>query len=59
MCQPATCRTCANVTWSGCGQHVEQVMRAVPADRRCRCTGDDRAPAGMFSSLLSKVLGRR
>ena len=31
MCQQATCKTCGKVTWRGCGQHVDQVMRGVPA----------------------------
>ena len=37
MCSPATCPRCGKVTWAGCGQHVDQVMAGVPADRRCTC----------------------
>lgn len=38
MCSPATCRTCGNATWTGCGSHVDRVMSGVPAERRCRCS---------------------
>ncbi len=27
MCSKVTCRKCAKASWSGCGQHVDQVMR--------------------------------
>ena len=37
MCWPVTCPTCNLTTWSGCGEHVDQVMSGVPLDRRCRC----------------------
>lgn len=40
MCRPTACRTCGETTWAGCGQHVDQVMARVPADRRCRCDAD-------------------
>ena len=35
MCSPVKCRTCGKTTWSGCGQHVDQVMRNVPKSDRC------------------------
>lgn len=35
MCHPVTCRTCGKTTWSGCGAHVEQVRRTVPASQWC------------------------
>lgn len=37
MCSKATCRKCGKTTWSGCGMHVKQVMRGVPADKQCTC----------------------
>ena len=37
MCSPAPCYTCGKVTWTGCGDHVDDVMAQVPEDRRCRC----------------------
>ncbi|WP_371415365.1 hypothetical protein [Citricoccus sp. SGAir0253] len=32
-----TCRKCGRTTWAGCGNHVDQVMRRVPAAERCTC----------------------
>jgi hypothetical protein len=37
MCSPALCPRCRKVTWSGCGMHVEQVMRDVAEENRCTC----------------------
>ena len=37
MCVPAICRGCGKASYSGCGQHVEEVLVGVPADRRCAC----------------------
>jgi hypothetical protein len=37
MCSPALCHHCGKVTYSGCGMHVDQVLRSVPAERRCTC----------------------
>jgi len=37
MCRQVTCRRCGNATWSGCGQHVDQVMAGVPKSKRCEC----------------------
>lgn len=35
MCRAVTCKQCGKTTWAGCGQHVDQVMRGVPASQRC------------------------
>lgn len=35
MCYPITCPTCGKTTWDGCGQHVADVQRQVPADQWC------------------------
>jgi hypothetical protein len=52
MCQAVTCRKCGKTTWAGCGQHVDQVMRKVPASQRC--PGHPRSSAsGFFSRLFS------
>lgn len=37
MCSPAPCYQCNKTTWSGCGQHVDQVMAHVPEEQRCEC----------------------
>ena len=54
MCSPATCPTCGKVTWTGCGQHVDQVFANVPESRRC--PGHDQAPGsgpGLLGTFLS------
>ena len=54
MCRAVNCKTCGKTTWAGCGQHVDQVMRGVPAAQRC--AGHDNGPAasgGFFSRLFS------
>ena len=52
MCSPATCRSCGKASYTGCGQHVEQVLRGVPDNQRCAC---DSAPSG---SMFGKLFGR-
>ena len=37
MCSPAVCRRCKKITWTGCGQHVEQALAGVPPEKRCTC----------------------
>ncbi len=37
MCSPATCPRCQKVTYSGCGQHVDQVLSRIPVPQRCSC----------------------
>ena len=37
MCRRATCQRCSKPTYEGCGAHIEQVLRDVPKDQRCRC----------------------
>lgn len=46
MCSPATCRTCGKTTWSGCGMHVKQVMKNVPAAQQCTCNAPAVQTAG-------------
>ena len=40
MCRRITCKTCGKATYSGCGQHVDEVLAGVPAS--ARCTGHER-----------------
>ena len=35
MCRAVICKVCGKQTWAGCGQHVDAVMRGVPAAQRC------------------------
>ncbi|WP_281254059.1 hypothetical protein [Dietzia natronolimnaea] len=44
MCYPVACSVCGKTTWDGCGQHVDQVKAAVPAEQWCG--GEHPAPAG-------------
>ncbi|MHB1847207.1 MAG: hypothetical protein ACYCWW_20480 [Deltaproteobacteria bacterium] len=37
MCRRVGCSRCGKVTWSGCGAHVDSVMRGVPEAERCHC----------------------
>lgn len=37
MCSPALCRRCGNVTYTGCGRHVDAVMATVPPAKQCKC----------------------
>ncbi len=54
MCHAVKCRTCGKTTWAGCGQHVQQVMRGVPAAKRC--PGHPREPR---SGFFSRIFGGR
>lgn len=37
MCSPAICNQCKKVTYTGCGQHLDQVFAGVPENQRCTC----------------------
>jgi hypothetical protein len=37
MCSPVTCNLCKKVTWSGCGQHIEEALAGVAEADRCTC----------------------
>ncbi len=54
MCHAVTCKQCGKTTWAGCGQHVDQVMRMVPAAQRC--AGHEKQPSspGFFARLFSR-----
>lgn len=53
MCYQVTCRKCGKATWSGCGQHAEEVLRGVPKGQRC--TGHENEPS---TGLLRKLFRR-
>jgi hypothetical protein len=40
MCVRITCTECGKPTFSGCGAHVEQVLRGVAPDQRCKCAAE-------------------
>lgn len=54
MCHQKTCPTCSKITWGGCGNHADQVMRGVPQARRCTCT----RPAGSTRRSFGSLFGR-
>ncbi|ASR55752.1 hypothetical protein ACT17Q_01485 [Cellulomonas sp. CW35] len=54
MCYPATCKTCGKTTWKGCGQHVADVKRSVPASQWC--PGHPDAPSS--GGFLARLFGR-
>ncbi len=59
MCSRTKCATCGKADWSGCGAHVEQVLRNVPTHRRCRCRQDGtRAQAPGLGDLFASLFGR-
>jgi hypothetical protein len=55
MCRQVTCSKCGKLTWAGCGQHVDQVMRGVPASQRCQGHESESSALGTF---FSRILGR-
>lgn len=53
MCYAVTCKKCGKTTWSGCGQHVDQVMRGIPRSERCE--GHAKEPGtGIFARLFAR-----
>jgi hypothetical protein len=52
MCRAVSCTTCGKTTWAGCGQHVDQVMRGVPAAQRC--SGHDREARPIGGGFFSR-----
>jgi hypothetical protein len=34
------CEKCDKPTWKGCGKHIEQALKDVPEDERCKCPRD-------------------
>ena len=53
MCRAVTCKKCGKTTWAGCGQHIEEALRGVPASQRC--AGHDDVPSTGF---MSTIFGR-
>ncbi|MBK8866623.1 MAG: hypothetical protein KBF43_11520 [Dermatophilaceae bacterium] len=52
MCSRVKCRRCGKATWSGCGQHVQQVMAGVPKADQCSC------PPAEPGGFMKKLFGR-
>lgn len=58
MCSPTTCRQCGKTTWSGCGQHVDEVRRQVPAAQWCPGHAGTAPAAAPDKGFLARILGR-
>ena len=60
MCQKVTCPECSKATWAGCGQHVAQVKRSVPASQWCNGRHSQREidEANAGKGFLARVFGR-
>ncbi|WP_167104190.1 hypothetical protein [Mycobacterium sp. DL592] len=43
MCYPVECPSCHKITWAGCGEHVADVQRSVPANQWCTCAANQPA----------------
>jgi hypothetical protein len=54
MCYPTTCRQCGRTTWAGCGEHVADVRRGVPADQWCDGHPDAQPGRGFLGRLLNR-----
>ncbi|MEJ0014560.1 MAG: hypothetical protein WDN07_03120 [Actinomycetota bacterium] len=54
MCSRKRCRKCGKPTWSGCGHHIEEVLRGVPESERCQGHENDPKEPGIFSRFLGK-----
>jgi hypothetical protein len=37
MCSKITCSKCNKATWTGCGEHIEDALKGVFEEDRCKC----------------------
>ena len=37
MCSPAQCPNCGKVTWTGCGNHIDEALAGIATEDRCTC----------------------
>ena len=37
MCSPIRCNSCGKITWTGCGEHIEEALAGFSAEERCTC----------------------
>jgi hypothetical protein len=54
MCRAITCKTCQKTTWTGCGQHIDQVMQGVPRNQHCEGHVQVKSTGGFFARLLGR-----
>lgn len=53
MCRAVTCSQCGKTTWAGCGEHVADVKRSVPAAQWCGHE-EPEPTGGLWKRLFSK-----
>ena len=59
MCSRVNCRKCGKVTYSGCGQHLDQVFTGVPKNQRCACASKAQNSNDVSKkSFMGKIFGR-
>jgi hypothetical protein len=58
MCHRVECARCGRPTYSGCGRHVEQALRGVPPEERCRCREQQPESPQPRKSWLDALKGR-
>jgi len=58
MCHQVTCKRCQKASWAGCGQHVNQVLKGVPKNQRCKCTAAEMAEWKKEHSLFRRLFGK-
>ena len=54
MCSKTKCRKCGKASWSGCGHHIEEVLRGVPESDRCQGHHNDPKSKGLLARLFGK-----
>ncbi len=59
MCHRVTCKRCEKASWSGCGQHVNQVLKGVPKNQRCKCTPAEMAEWKKEHSFFRRLFGKK
>ena len=54
MCRAVRCKTCGKTTWAGCGQHVADVRRTVPAAQWRAGHPKEQNQGGFLSRLFQR-----
>ncbi|MCK8476171.1 MULTISPECIES: hypothetical protein [Microbacterium] len=54
MCRAVRCKTCGKTTWAGCGEHVAEVRRTVPAAQWCSGHPKEQTQGGFFSRMFQR-----
>ncbi|QDZ16698.1 hypothetical protein [Humibacter ginsenosidimutans] len=61
MCRAVNCKVCGKTTWAGCGQHIQQVKRTVPASQWCdgkHSAAEIEAARSSQGGLFARLFGR-